>query len=59
MVFDIETPQLSPSNLPMDEAKDEQFCKNENIIACFSIAFVFASDLTNVPLSLDMKFRWC
>ena len=35
------------------------FCKNENIIACFSIAFLFASDLTNVPFSLDMKFRWC
>ena len=59
MIFDIETPQLSPSNPPMDEAKVEQFCKNENIIACFSIAFVFATDLTNVPLSLDMKFRWC
>ena len=59
MIFDIETPQLSPSNPPMDEAKVEQVCKNENIIACFSIAFLFASDLTNVPFSLDMKFRWC
>ena len=59
MIFDIETPQLSPSNPPMDEAKVEQCCKNETIIACFSIAFLFASDLTNVPFSLDMKFRWC
>ena len=54
MIFDIETPQLSPSNPLMDEAKVEQVCKNENIIACFSIAFLFASDLTNVPFSLHL-----
>ena len=54
MNFDIETPQLSPSNSPTDEAKVEKCCKNENIIACLSIAFLFASDLTKVPFSLDI-----
>ena len=34
MNLDIKTPQLFPSNPPMDEAKVEKCCKNENIIAC-------------------------